>query len=167
MLAKLFLLFTIIPIIELFVLIPLGGAIGVWPTIAIIVATGLIGAFLGRRQGLGALRRIRSELSQGALPSDAIQDGILILIACTLLVTPGVLTDAVGLALLIPALRKPVKRLMGKRFTNMLQNPNVTVIDVGSTFGSRIDRRSPDGDVIDITPERDEPEQHRAYTLAD
>jgi UPF0716 protein FxsA len=166
MLAKLFLLFTIIPIIELFVLIPLGGAIGVGPTIAIIVATGIIGAWLGKKQGLEAYRRIQEDLATGQLPGDAIMDGLLVLIACTLLVTPGVLTDAVGLTLLIPPARKPLKKWMRGRFTNMLQNPNVTVIDVGSSFGPRFDRRSRDEDVIDITPtteERGEP----SYTLVD
>lgn len=167
MLAKLFLLFTIIPIIELFVLIPLGSVIGVWPTVAIIVATGVIGAWLGKRQGLDAYRRIQEDLASGRLPGDAIMDGLLVLIACTLLVTPGVLTDAVGLALLIPPARVPLKKLLRGRFTNMLQNPNVTVIDIGSSFGSRPSKRERvDDDVIDITPNTEE-HGEPSYTLVD
>jgi UPF0716 protein FxsA len=166
MLAKLFLLFTLVPILELFVLIPLGSSIGVGPTLAIIIATGVLGAWLGRRQGLEAYRRIQTDLAGGQMPADAIMDGLLVLVACTLLVTPGVLTDTVGLALLIPPARKPLKKWMRRRFTNMLQNPNVTVIDVGSSFGSQFERRRPDDDVIDITPTAEE-HVEASYTLVD
>ena len=151
MFLKLALLLTLVPILELFVLIPLAGQIGVWPTVAIVILTGVAGAWLAKRQGMQALRRIRKELGGGQLPGDAVLDGVLILMACTLLVTPGVLTDAVGIALLVPAVRRPLKGLLKRRFTKMLQNPDVTVIDVRS-FGAQIDRRATDDDVIDITP---------------
>lgn len=157
MFAKLLLLFTLVPAIELFVLIPLAGQIGVPATIALILVTGFVGAWLGKLQGLSAMKQIREQLAAGQLPGDAITDGILILIACTLLITPGVLTDAIGIALLIPPLRLPIKRLARRRFTKMLQNPGVTVIDVSSStrFSSAprpVDRRHHDDDVIDITP---------------
>lgn len=154
MLAKLFLLFTLIPILELFVLIPLASQIGVLPTLAIIVATGLAGAVLGRRQGLEAWRRIQTDLAAGQLPGDAMMDGVLILVACTLLVTPGVLTDIVGISLLIPPARLPVKALLRRRFTNMLQNDGMTVIDVFPRGPSR-ERRFDGPDVIDITPSKE------------
>lgn len=161
MFLKLALLLTLVPILELFVLIPLAGQIGFWPTLGIVIATGIAGAWLGKQQGLEALRKIREQLATGALPGDAMLDGLLVLIACTLLVTPGVLTDAVGITLLIPPARKPLKALLKRRFTKMLQNPDVTVIDVRS-FGTRIERRASDDDVIDITPSSE-----RHYVAAD
>lgn len=153
MLAKLFLAFTIIPLLELLVLIPLGQQIGVWPTIAIVVVTAAVGAWLGKLQGIGAWNRIRSELASGQLPGDSIVDGLLILVACTLLITPGVLTDVVGIALLIPPAREPLKKYLKGRFTKQLQNPSFTVIDVSST--RRPSRRpgASDDDVIDVTPD--------------
>lgn len=152
MLAKLFLAFTIIPLLELLVLIPLGQEIGVWPTIAIVVATAATGAWLGKMQGLGAWKRIQGELASGQLPGDSILDGLLILIACTLLITPGVLTDVVGIALLIPPARKPIKKYLKRRFTKQLQNPSFTVIDVSSSRHHEHGPRT-DEDIIDVTPE--------------
>ncbi len=162
MFLKLLLLFTLVPAIELFVLIPLAAQIGVPATIAIILTTGFIGAWLGKRQGWEAIKRIQTELAQGQLPGDAITDAILILIACTLLITPGVLTDAVGIALLIPLIRTPIKALARRRFTKMLQNPSVTVIDVSSSTRVSRPQRHPDADVIDITPN-----EERSFTLAE
>ena len=167
MFAKLLLLFTLLPALELFLLIPIAGEIGVPATLAIIIATGIVGAWLGKRQGLDAFRRIQTDLAHGKLPGDAITDGILILIACTLLVTPGVLTDIIGLALLIPPARRPIKQLARNRFTKMLQNPSVTVIDISTATRApnaprRPDRRHIEDDVIDMTPA-----DERSYTLAD
>jgi len=150
-LAKLFLAFTIIPLLELLVLIPLGQQIGVWPTIAIVVATAATGAWLGKIQGMGAWKRIQTELASGQLPGDSIVDGLLVLVACTLLITPGVLTDIVGIGLLIPPARRPLRGYLKRRFTKQLQNPSFTVIDVSST--RRPDRRpGADEDIIDVTP---------------
>lgn len=151
MIAKLFLAFTIIPLIELLLLIPLGQQIGLWPTIAIVVITGMIGAYLGKRQGITAWRRIQDDLASGQIPGDSLLDGLLILIACTLLITPGVLTDVFGLGLLTPVFRQVVRKLLRKRFTKMLQKPSLTVIDVAA-YGSR---QSADPEVIDITPQDD------------
>jgi len=156
--AKLFLAMTIIPLIELLVLIPLGQQIGVWPTIAIVVVTGMIGAFLGKRQGITAWRRIQEDLASGQIPGDSLLDGLLILIACTLLITPGVLTDVFGLGLLTPVFRRVVRRVLRGRFTKMLQKPSLTVIDVAA-YGSRATgnpaRPTGSPEVIDITPQDD------------
>ncbi len=151
MLLKLALLLITIPMLELFVLIPLASQIGVGPTIAIIVVTGIVGAWLARREGLGAWRRFREELATGALPQDAMVDGVAVLVACAFLMTPGVLTDAVGMALLIPAVRSPLKGYIKRRITKLLQNSYTTVID-GRSQRPSIGRRVMDDDVIDITP---------------
>ncbi|MEZ4462269.1 MAG: FxsA family protein [bacterium] len=150
MFARLFLFFTIVPLIELLVLIPLGQQIGLWPTIAIVVLTAAVGAVLGKRQGLQAWNRIRTDLATGKMPGDSLLDGLAVLLACTLLITPGVLTDVTGLLLLTPFARKPLKAWAKRQFTNMLQNPNVTVIDVARISvrreqqNRRRDRRSSD-----------------------
>ncbi len=148
MIAKLFLAFTIIPLIELLLLIPLGQQIGVIPTIAIVVLTGAVGAWLGKRQGLAAWKAIKDDLASGQLPGDSLLDGLLILIACTLLITPGVLTDFAGMLFLIPATRAPVRNLARKRFVKMLEKPSFTVVDM-SYPGTK---NTIEDDVIDITP---------------
>lgn len=160
MLARLLLLFTIVPLIELALLLPLGQAIGLGPTLGLILVTAVVGAVLGKRAGLGAWQRIQDDLASGRLPGDSLLDGLIVLVACTLLITPGVLTDVAGLSLLVGAVRRPVRRYLKGRFTKRLQNQSITVIDVqprrGAPFSSFDDDGAASGDVIDITPsERD------------
>ena len=81
MFLRLLLLFTVVPLIELFLLVKLGTVIGIGPTVLIVISTGVLGAFLARRQGLGVLRRISQDLNEGRLPANALIDGLLILIA--------------------------------------------------------------------------------------
>lgn len=147
MLAKLLAVFTIVPLLELLVLIPLGQQIGLWPTIAIVVITAVVGAWFGRREWNDAWARIRADLASGRMPAESVLDGLAVAIACAFLVTPGILTDITGLILLIPATRAPFKRLVRQRFTNMLQNPDMTVIDLTAGVG-----RWNQDDIIDITP---------------
>lgn len=110
MLAYLFLLFTIVPLVELALLIWIGGETVWWFPVLMVLASGVAGAALARWQGWRALQRIREELQQGRLPTDALVDGVLILVAGLLLITPGVLTDALGFALLLPVTRRGMKR---------------------------------------------------------
>lgn len=160
MLAKLLLAFTLIPLFELLVLIPIAQNIGLWPTIAVVLVTAIAGAWLAKVQGLGAWKRLQNDLAQGRLPGDSLLDGILILVACTLLVTPGVLTDVVGIGLLLPFTRKPLRTYLKKRFTKQLHNPTFTVIDVAasehhgvSDFRPGSKTRGEDSmDIIDVTP---------------
>lgn len=106
----LFLLFTVIPLVELALLLKLGSVLGPWATLGLVIGTGLAGAALARWQGWRAATRVRSELAGGKLPASAMIDGVLIFIAGVLLITPGVLTDALGLALLIPPARAGIRR---------------------------------------------------------
>ena len=110
MLFYLFLLFTLVPLVELAILVWIGGQTEWWVPILLVIATGIIGAALARWQGWQAVERIRSDVREGRIPAAAIIDGVLILIAGILLVTPGILTDLVGFAFLIPPLRSLVKR---------------------------------------------------------
>jgi UPF0716 protein FxsA len=118
--GKLLLLFIVLPIVELIILIQLGGLIGLWPTIGLIVVTGAAGASLARWQGLSVLRQIQLEMTAGKLPAGSLVDGVIILIAAALLVTPGLLTDIFGFLCLVPGFRQVVKRMLKRRFARTL-----------------------------------------------
>jgi|GEM_PF-194648 UPF0716 protein FxsA len=118
--AKLLLVFTIVPIIELTLLITLGDKIGLQPTLAIVITTALLGATLGKLQGTRAWRRIKQDLATGQLPQDSLLDGLAVLIASAFLVTPGVLTDIAAFTLLTPFTRAPIKKLVRKRVEKWL-----------------------------------------------
>ncbi len=114
---QLLLLFTLVPLVELWLLFQLSGVFGFWTTIAVVLGTGMVGAALARWQGWQALHRVQTEMRQGMLPAQAIGDGVLILAAGLLLITPGVLTDVLGLSLLIPPLRKLAMKAARHWFT--------------------------------------------------
>lgn len=105
MLGKLLLLFTVIPTIELIILVGIGQLIGFWPTVALIVITGTLGAILAKIAGLSIVSQIIGDLKNGVLPGRKMVDGVLILIAGVMLITPGILTDITGLLLLLPVTR--------------------------------------------------------------
>ncbi len=123
MFVKLLLLFTVVPVIELALLIQAGDSFGVLPTVGIVLATGFSGAWLARSQGMLALRRLQRELATAAFPAEEIFDGFIILVGGILLLTPGFMTDIVGLAALVPGsryliklfLKREVRRRLGRR----------------------------------------------------
>ena len=106
MLLRLFLLFTIVPVVELTLLIRIGGLLGLGPTLLIVIGTGAAGAWLARREGLRAWLAVRDELSGGQLPGESLVHALLILAAGVVLITPGVLTDLAGILLLVPPVRR-------------------------------------------------------------
>ena len=110
MLLRLFLLFTLVPLAELFLLIEIGRHVGPVPTLALVLATGALGAWLARSQGLAVLQKVRQEFGSGRLPTAALLDGVLVLMAGAVLLTPGLLTDLAGFAILMPAGRQVVRR---------------------------------------------------------
>ncbi len=112
MFLKLLIVFTVIPFLELAILIKLGTLIGLVPTLNIVILTGLLGAALARSQGFATLTRIQQELHAGQLPGDSLLDGALILAGALLLITPGILTDLTGFLCLIPASRTVLKRFV-------------------------------------------------------
>ena len=109
MLLKLFLAFTIIPIIEIYLLIEIGSLFGALTAVTLVILTGFLGAFLARMQGLKTLFRIQESLREGRMPSGELLDALLIVIAGLVLLTPGFLTDSAGFLLLIPSTRKSIK----------------------------------------------------------
>jgi len=110
MLLRLFLLFSIVPIIEIWILIKVGRVIGALPTAGLLLAISLAGAWLAKSQGLRTVTAIRDELAAGRLPGAQLLDGAMILAGGILLLTPGFFTDFLGLFFLIPATRNLLKR---------------------------------------------------------
>lgn len=120
MLSYLMALFIIVPTIELYLLIKVGGAIGAANTIFLIIATGALGAALARAQGFAVLRRIQDSLNEGRMPTDDMVNGVMILVGGILLLTPGIITDALGFLLLIPATRDIIKALIHRHFNGII-----------------------------------------------
>ena len=118
--AILIALFIVVPIAELYVIIKVGELIGVWPTLALLLADALLGALLLRHQGRGAWRRFNAALSERRFPGREVADGLMIAVGATLLLTPGFITDILGFILLVPPTRAIIRRLMqaylGRRF---------------------------------------------------
>lgn len=135
--GRLLLLFILVPAVELALLIEIGSRIGTLATLALIVVTGMIGASLARRQGFQIFRKVQAEVAAGRLPAGSLVDGLLILIAGALLITPGILTDAAGFLLLIPAYRGFMKRALWRRFEQAVRQRKVHVyVDGGFTVGA-------------------------------
>ena len=105
MFQLLFVLFIIIPIIEITVIMQVGELLGVWPTVSIVILSAWLGAKYVRQQGLATLQSVQAKMAQGEMPSGEIVTGLMLLVAGVLLVTPGFVTDIFGLSLLIPSVR--------------------------------------------------------------
>lgn len=123
-----FLFLVLVPAAEIGVLLYTGQTIGVWPTILLIILTGFLGAYLAKQQGLETIRKTQEQLRRGMMPGDAILDGVSILVGGTLLLTPGFVTDIMGILLLAPPTRKFFKVLMMKAFRNWIDKGNIKVI---------------------------------------
>ena len=131
MLFKLFHAFTIIPIIEIYILIKIGSVFGAFISILLVAITGLMGAYLARLQGLNTFLRIQENLRAGILPSGELIDAVLILVAGVLLLTPGFLTDSIGFIFLIQITRNLIKLWLQRKFKNkdILKRPEDTIIE--------------------------------------
>ncbi len=110
--------FIVIPLMELYLLLRLADATSVITTFAIVLGTGILGSFLARREGTLAWFRFRSALAEGRMPSREIQDGLMVVFAAALLLTPGLLTDTLGFLLLIPAGRNLVRTYILSRYVS-------------------------------------------------
>jgi UPF0716 protein FxsA len=113
---RLILLFTIIPMIELYLLIQIGKHLGALTTVMMVFITGVVGGLLAKSQGLSIYRHIRRDLQEGIVPTESLLDGLFILIAGALLITPGLLTDIVGFLIIIPISRQWLKKRLAKKF---------------------------------------------------
>ncbi len=129
MFVRLLFLFTLVPLIELFLLVKLGDVIGFWPTVALVVATGAMGAILTRMEGLRVLRQAQADIQKGRVPTDRLLDGLLILIAGAVLLTPGLITDALGFFLLVPPGRRMIRTLVSAAAARKFGPSRPTVIE--------------------------------------
>ena len=127
MVFRLFLLFTLIPLVELMILIDLGASIGLAPTLGIVILTGALGAWAARAQGFYVVSRIQAEMREGRPPAAGLVDGAMVLAGGVMLLTPGLLTDAAGFALMVPAARAVVRTWLMKKFGKMIEEGRVRV----------------------------------------
>lgn len=151
MLGKLLLLFTVIPVVELYLLITIGQSMGAAPTIALVLGTGFLGAWLARREGSRVLRSWQGSLARGELPKEGVVSSVLVLVGGVLLVTPGVVTDVMGLVLLVPWTRRWVAGAIRRRLEERLAVQTVggepsVLAGMGDAFGMG----PPRGSVIDV-----------------
>ena len=143
MFGRLLILFVFLPMIELYLLIMLGARIGPMPTIGLIVLTGIIGATLARQQGLSTLSKIQNELRQGRAPTQELIEGAMIVVGGLVLLTPGILTDLFGFAMMVPGIRRSFVKQFKVRI------PQGFTTSSGFQAGSS-DSRKRDDDVIDV-----------------
>jgi UPF0716 protein FxsA len=122
----LFILFIVVPIIEIMVLMNIGAWLGAWPTIAIVILTAWLGAKNVKQQGIATLNSVQTKMAQGEMPSDEIVAGLLLLIAGVLLVTPGFVTDFFGLSLLIPKVRNMLIKSVQTHLVNSKSSAGFT-----------------------------------------
>jgi UPF0716 protein FxsA len=151
MLLPLVLLFVVVPIAELYVIIQVGQAIGVWWTIALLIADSVLGSVLMRAQGRAAWRRFNEAVRAGRVPAREVLDGALVIFGGALLLTPGFISDVLGLLLLIPPTRALVRAVLARRLAHRM---------VVSVSGPRTDSRRPsdvDGTAVDLDRE---PREH-------
>lgn len=143
MLGRLLLLFLLTPFVELALLIQVDRLIGFWPTMGLVVATGLAGSYLAKREGLSVWRRFNRRLAEGGLPGRELADGMIILVAGALLITPGVLTDVLGFIGLIPFTRAPIRRLLIRRLKRKMADGVVQLHVGGFGMSSPTEARPP------------------------
>jgi UPF0716 protein FxsA len=110
-------LFVLVPILEIYVIIQVGQAIGAWWTIGLLIADSILGSVLMRSQGRAAWRRFQLALAEGRMPAREVLDGVLVIFGGAFLLTPGFLSDVVGALLLLPPTRAVIRRVLVKRFT--------------------------------------------------
>ncbi len=125
---RLGLLFITTTCLELFVLFKVNQHMGILPTITLILFTGFFGAFLARQQGWAVVQEISNKLQHGQLPTGELMDGVCVLIAGAFLVTPGLLTDLAGFALLTPLVRSGIKSWLQYRMEQWISEQSVTVM---------------------------------------
>lgn len=160
--------FVVVPLVELWVIIQVGGVLGFWPTIVVLLVDSILGAVLVRREGSRAWRKFREALAAGRVPGDEIVQGALLLFGGALLLTPGFVTDVLGLALVLPITRGPVARVLRLRIVpvplqfgtgmwNSTRPPTGDQDGGGAATGSDAPQGEPSVEVVSV--ERDEPEQ--------
>lgn len=158
---RLFLLFTVVPLVELYLLIAIGRAIGPVPTIGLVLVTGALGAWFARLEGARVVRRWQESLARQQLPKDGVIDGFLIFIGGVMLITPGILTDVAGLAMVIPTTRRVISGFVRRWFERQIAAGRVQVYSAGYSRapGGPQDIIDIEGEVVEVAPRPEDPQQ--------
>lgn len=127
MLFKIFLMVTIIPLIEIYILFKISEVTSIWTTIVIVIITGFAGAYLTKREGTAIISSIKSEINEGRVPGNQLINGLCVLIGGVLLVTPGLLTDITGFTLVMPITRQFYIKLIRRWLTNMINMGSINI----------------------------------------
>jgi UPF0716 protein FxsA len=152
-------LFIAVPVIEIALFIQVGGVLGVWPTIALVLLTAIVGASLVRSQGLQTLLTVQQRLAQGQLPAQQILEGVMLAVAGVLLLTPGFFTDILGMLVLLPAPRAYLAKLLMSRVVVGNIHASGAGFEQPNPFH---DRANPNGTTYEGEFERkDDQDQHR------
>ncbi|MGM0471235.1 MAG: FxsA family protein [Bacillota bacterium] len=136
MFVRLLFLFTMVPMVELVLLIKLGGYVGFLPTVGLVALTGVVGVSLARSQGFLVINRINNSLSAGKLPANTLIEGLLILIGGVMLLTPGLLTDITGFSLVIPTTRGKIRELVRQKLKEQIDKGNLEFSFFGHSSSS-------------------------------
>lgn len=150
MFGILVILFIALPFVDLWLLFQIGGWLTFWPTLGLVIATGIGGAALAKRQGISTIARIQGELAEGRMPTTELGEGVLILLAAAVLITPGFITDAFGLALLIPPVRRLFLAGLSAYFSTRITVASMQSGDAGFTQ-IRVEGFD-DGTSVDMNP---------------
>ena len=133
--GRLFLLFTVVPLVELYLLIAVGRVLGTASTILLVLLTGALGAWFARLEGARVIRRWQESMARQQLPKDGVIDGFLIFIGGVLLITPGILTDIAGLSMVMPPTRRLIARAVRRWFEEQIATGRVQVYAPGYNGG--------------------------------
>lgn len=127
MLGKLILLFTVVPIVELYILIQIGNEIGVFNTIILVFITGVVGAVLAKSEGRQIIGNIKQDMAMGKMPGDELINGLCVLVGGAMLLTPGIFTDVFGFVLVIPFTRMFLIKSIKRKIKSMITEGTVNV----------------------------------------
>lgn len=150
----LILLFTVVPLVELWLLFQLADVMGTWQTVLLVLVTGVLGAALAKSEGLRVLKAWQASLARGELPAEGVLGGVLVLVGGVLLVTPGVMTDLAGLLLLLPPTRRAIAAIVKRRVARAVERGTTQVVTWQVVDLHQATR--PTGDVIDVDGEESE-----------
>jgi len=129
--GRLFLLFTVVPLVELYLLIAVGRILGPMATIGLVLVTGAVGAWFARLEGARVIRRWQEAMARQQIPKDGVIDGFLIFIGGLMLITPGILTDIAGLSMVMPATRRVIAGFVRRWFERQIAAGRVQVYAPG------------------------------------
>ncbi len=154
--GKLLLLLVLLPVVEIFVLISLGQHIGWLPTIGLLIGAGLLGSALARFEGLRVMTEWQRALAEGRMPDEGIVSGGLVLLGGLLLILPGLVSDVLGLLLIVPFTRRLVARVVRRGFERRIRDGRLKVQGTHISYGDPDPRRPAKDQVIDVPKQLDD-----------